>query len=519
MPHPILKTGNSSQRMHEHTTELVTNLLLPSWFDLQSTVASTSKLKNRRRRRGSKGSSRDETVAQPLNSIDIIDGDDYYEIEHVANRLRSSIREPHVEQIVLSEIQLEPAVVQAFADLLSSRNADDGWEAVFLEFCGGRLEDAIRTVLNLNNVKKLEIAAGMSQRTALRALAAGQEINDTLQELSLFSAIDEEVVGWLTQCFTHNTRLSTLRFTKCTLTESSTDPLAAFLKSIEHIEILRIDRCILDGMDRALGTILESIVGHPTLKELSIGGSLGEDSQAALSTLLTHNRLTKLCLQNRNAFAASGVNAYRNDIQWMAAPLAANTSLMVLDLSQRCLDDESLSVLSEALCNGSSRLEELRLHENHISNNGIEIFALSIRSLTSSLKRIFLHRNRFDEAGAEALLKALRQSYSIRELTIPCMGRSSLMTKYQRLINYETMLICGGKHLLKDTVVNSNEKKLPASLWPLVFERAGRLHWTPYCEYQMTGAAKWKSTQQADLLFYLLRGSTGSIQSSEIIHL
>jgi hypothetical protein len=506
--------------MHEHTTEIVTNLLLPSWFDVQSTVASTSKRNKLRRRRGRKGSSGDASVVHPLISIDIIDGEDYYEIGRIENRLRSSMREPHVEQIVLSELQLEPAVVQAFADLLRTRNADDTWEAVFLEFCGGRLEETIRTVLNLNNVKKLEIAAGTSQRTALKALAEAPEINNnTLQELSLFSAIDEEVVGWIAECFTHNTRLCNLQLIKCTVAESSIEPLALFLKSAKHIQILRIDRCIMNRMDWALGVILESVVEHPTLKELSIGGSLGVDSQVALSKLLTHGRLTKLCLQNLNAPASGGVSAHQDDMQWITGPLAANTSLKVLDLSQRCLDDKSLSVLSDALCNGSSRLEELRLHENHIGNAGIEIFASCIPSLTSSLKRIFLHRNRFDEAGAKALLKVIRQNCCIRELTIPSLGRSSLMTKYQRLINFETMLNCGGKNLLNNTVRNNNEMKFPPSLWPLVFERAGRLRWTPYCEYQMTAAFQWKRTQQADLIFYLLRGVTGSILSIETTNL
>lgn len=501
--------------MHEHTTELVTNLLLPSWFDVQSTVASKSKAS--RRRRGTR-SSGDATVVQPLNSIDIIDGDDYYEIEDIENRLKSSMREPHVEQLVLSELQLEPSVIQALTDLLKTRGTDDDcWEAVFLEFCGGDLEGAIRAVLSMGNVKKLEIAAGSSQKTALRALAIHPAANTNnnnqmLQELSLFSAIDEEVVDWLTQCFAHNSRLTTLRLTKCTLANSAVETMARFLTSNESIQVLHIDRCMLDGANGALGTLLNSLVKHPTLRELSIGGSLCEESHSALSKLLTHNRLTKLCLQNRTAIATSSDNGPLDDIRWIAAPLVANTSLKVLDLSQRCLDDISLSILSEALSTGATILEELRLHENHIGNAGIETFASCMPTMTSSLRRIFLHRNRFDESGAEFLLDAIRKSYSIRELTIPSMGRSSLMTKYQRMISYETMLNCGGKYLLKDTVRNN---KLPSSLWPLVFERAGRLHWTPYCEYQMTGAETWKRTQQADLIFYLLRGVAESVLSRE----
>ncbi|KAG7364420.1 hypothetical protein IV203_037622 [Nitzschia inconspicua] len=486
---------------------------IETWFDVQSTVESKSRAA--RRRRGTRNSG-EVTVIQPLNSIDIIDGDDYYEIEDIENRLKSSMREPHVEQLVLSELQLEPPVIHALVDLLRTRDAGDSWQAVFLEFCRGDLEGAIRAVLSLNNVRKLEIAAGIGQRTALRALATNPVTNnETLQELSLFSIIDEEVVGWLTRCFTNNSRLTTLRLIKCTFTESAHHALATFLVSTESIQILTVDRCVMNRSDGDLARCIDALVRHPALKELSIGGTLCDESRIALSKLLTRNKLTRLCLQNRNAIATSSAGTLRDDIQWIAAPIATNTSLKILDLSQRCLNDESLLALSEALRLGTSRLEELRLHENQIGNDGIEALASCIPTFTTTLRRIFLHRNRFDETGAEALLKAIRQSFSIRELTIPSMGRSSLMTKYQRLISYETMLNCGGKHLLKDTVRNCKDKQLPPSLWPLVFERSGRHHWTPYSEDQMTGADKWRRTQQADLTFYLLRGLAGSILSSE----
>jgi hypothetical protein len=131
--------------------------------------------------------------------------------------------------------------------------------------------------------------------------------------------------------------------------------------------------------------------------------------------------------------------------------------------------------------------------------------------MTSSLRRIFLHRNRFDEIGAEALLQAVRQSCAVRELTIPSMGRSALMTKYQRLISYETMLNCGGKHLLQGTVQNSRKACLAPGLWPFVFDRAGQQMTTLYSERQLSGSDAWRLTQQADLIFYLMKGAAECI--------
>ena len=140
--------------MHEHCTELVTNLLLPSWFDLQSTVNTKFKANNTHTAKNrssfssscssssSPSSNNTTSTIQPLNSIDIIDGDDYYDAEseeELVNRLKSSMREPHVEQLVLSEIVFDPPVVQALIDLLKIKT-DQYWEAVYIEFCRGQID-------------------------------------------------------------------------------------------------------------------------------------------------------------------------------------------------------------------------------------------------------------------------------------------------------------------------------------------------------------------------------------------
>ena len=502
--------------MHEHTTELVTNLLLPSWLDAPRNSSGSKSTTRRRGTRSDRGAS---TVVQPLTSIDIIDGDDYYELEDIQNRLRSSIREPHVEQLVLSELNLEPSAIPALVELLSSREGDEDtlWEAVFLEFCRGDVEAALREVLALNNVRKLEIATGLSHRTTLRALSSTPGSNQTLQELSLLTHIDQEVIEWLSQGFRSITGISKLCFVKCTFMEGSVEPLASFLRQTQSIEVLSFDRCIIQGTGENLGTLLDSLAGHMSLRELFIGGPLCDHSQLAISKLLTDNRLmSKLSLQNKTDLATSNANACQsNSIAWMEAPLSSNSTLKVLDLSQRCLDDESMQMLATALCSETSRLEEIRLHENHIGNVGVQHFASHIPRMTNSLRRIFLHRNRFDEQGAEALLEAVRQSCAIRELTIPSMGRSTLMTKYQRLISYETMLNSGGKHLLKGTVQNNRGTKLAAGLWPFIFERAGQQMTTPYSERQLSGSDAWRRTQQADLIFYLMKGAAESIFSQK----
>ena len=110
-----------------------------------------------------------------------------------------------------------------------------------------------------------------------------------------------------------------------------------------------------------------------------------------------------------------------------------SASLKVLDLSENGLNDDELQGLVDDFCYNSS-LEEVRLHENHITNKGAQLFGSRIRDMRG-LKRIFLHRNRFDEIGARDILEGIRNSDGIvEELTIPGMGPNKKMSKYQWLI-------------------------------------------------------------------------------------
>jgi hypothetical protein len=239
------------------------------------------------------------------------------------------------------------------------------------------------------------------------------------------------------------------------------------------------------------------------LKELYVGGNLCEDNmRSALSTLIIQNTLQKLSLHSRKQVSRDA----RVETSWMVPALQVNYSLKVLDLSENGLDDDGLQGLVDAFCSNSS-LEEVRLHENRITNKGAQLFGSRLRDMRG-LKRIFLHRNRFDEVSARDILEGIRNSDGIvEELTIPSMGRNKKMSKYQRLISYETCLNSGGKLLLRE------DRTFPLALWPLVFERAGSQLWTPYCDYQMQSLDKWKRTQQMDVIYCLIRSVSGIFAS------
>jgi hypothetical protein len=536
--------------MHEHTTELITNLLLPSFFDLDGIAKSKNRRKNRKKKKKngndtllpSCGDGNDvqyDNTLVPMYSIDIIDGDDYDTCDETVNRLKSTMREHDVQQLVLSEIRLDTPVVQTLIELLKTRcssrinidNDDDydekeeedennPWDGVYLQFCEGLLGSAIEQILlQVDCIHKLEIACGMNvQRECVQALSHGLGRNRSLKELSLFMTLDEDATNQLIVGLSENITLSCLRFIRCTIRLESIAPMAVFLKSDKRLQVLGFDQCTFQD-HAGLGKILHSLVRHPSLKELHVCGAIFDDGKQALSELLTYNSLTKLYLQNRTATTTPSntpklKDTHYDGLNWLTVSLVRNRSLKTLDLSYLGVDDRTLKGLFCAICvdgNGCfNSLEEIRLHENHIGNDGATLFASGMHKMSPNLKKIFLHRNRFDEIGAKALLDGIRNSCTdIRELTIPSMGRSKAMTEYQRLINFETMLNSGGRQLLRNIDAKDSNRALPSGLWPAVLERSGEQLWTPYSEFQMKTLNNWRSMQQADLLFYLIRGAVG----------
>src|SRR5210317_1445401 len=116
--------------MKQHTTELVTSLMLPNWIDLRQFVTSRSR-------------------GHPINHIDIIDGDDYGRCE-VANRIRSAMRQCELRYLILSEIEIEEDVADAVGHLLKASSRE--WEALYIEFCGGQLDLVMKSVMALDTV-------------------------------------------------------------------------------------------------------------------------------------------------------------------------------------------------------------------------------------------------------------------------------------------------------------------------------------------------------------------------------
>ena len=455
--------------MRSHTTEIVTSLLLPDWIDLRRVV-------------------RSKAGKDPINYIDIIDGDDYGRSE-AAGRLRSAMQQNKLKYLVLSEIEMHGAVIEALVDLLGS--APGPWEAVYLEFCEGELDKTMDAVFALDNVKKLEIA-GDIKSDCIHSISNCLKKCNSLKELSLLMTLDFHSAGILIDGLVSNTGLRGLKLTKSTLRRDSIAPLTEFFSNNEKLEALHLDRCIVSESD--FTALLSSLTSLSTLKELSIGGMpYTEENELALLNLMNKDTLNTLCLQGLTPSGCRGLNEVLMTSAWNG-----KQSLRILDLSGNNLDDKNAELLVEYLCSNAT-LEEVRLHDNSITNTGACLLGQKLHAM-KGLKRLFLHRNDFDEKGAKAILEGVRNNVRIQEVKIPAKGGSKKMARLQVLINYEACLNAGGKQVLQN-------RQFPLKLLPQVFKRAGKSLFSPYCAAQMQSMAKWKCVQQTDVIFYLLRHS------------
>jgi Ran GTPase-activating protein (RanGAP) involved in mRNA processing and transport len=455
--------------MKTHTNEVVTNLLLPSWLDLRSIVASIS-------------------TGVSTNHIDIIDGNDYGRCETV-RRLRSAMQHCKLQYLVISEIDMDENIIEALMDLL--RAAPGPWEAVYLEFCEGKLDRTMESLFPLDTIKKLEVAGTISL-SCMQAISEGLKQCKSLQELALLSTLDSQNVSTLIDGLKANTGLRALKFIKSTLMEDSIDSLVEFFRHNAKIEEVSLDRCIASESD--LVALLTSLTDLLTLKELSIAGiACGEEIRLALLNLIRQNTLSRLSLRGLGSTGGNGMNELL-----MSHALSDNHSLRILDLSGNSLDDHTLEILIETM-RSNATIEEVRLQENCITNKGACILGRRLHELRG-LKRIFLHKNEFNENGIKAILYGIQRNHRIHEVTVPAVSGITKMSRLHVLINYETCLNAGGKQILRS-------RQFPIGLWPQVFERAGKVLFSPYCESQMKSLSKWKRVQQMDVMFYLLRHS------------
>lgn len=465
--HAVCIRHEKKLQMKQHTTELVRSLLLPSWLDLRHFVTSP-------------------TNGHPIHHVDIIDGNDYGRCETVS-RLRSATRHCDLEYLVLSQIEIDEDVTEALVDLLKASKRH--WEGLYMEFCGGKLDQAMSSILALDIVRKLEVA-GAINLSCMNAISEGLRVNNGLMELSLFTTLDFDTTRVLIQGLEASEGLQSLKLIKSTIQKDAINELARFFRCNGKLKSLSLDSCIC--YHEGMVTLLDSVSKNPTLEELSVSNVLLESSSLpGICNFIARNTLKRLSLRDQRSNGTIGLERFL-----LSGALSDNNSLQILDLSKSKLDDRALKLLIPRI-QYNLTLKELHLEETCVTDDGA-VFLGKKMHLLNGVQRIFLHKNEFSTVGLTAILEGTRRSHLVHEVTVTVDSSRRSVYRLQVLINYETCLNAAGKHLLQN-------REISVGLWPKVFERAGSILFSPYAKSQMRSARSWRKVQQMDVIFHMLR--------------
>jgi Ran GTPase-activating protein (RanGAP) involved in mRNA processing and transport len=185
----------------------------------------------------------------------------------------------------------------------------------------------------------------------------------------------------------------------------STFQLKAVLRRNTALEYLDLTSTALGRA--GLAEIAPVLYRNTSIKSLDLTDNDLHDTESAnvLRELIRRNKtITSLCIAD-NAF---GCNAAA--VRSIAEGVRSNTTLQQLDLGRCGLDDQGISVLTNALTIRNASLLELNLHNNYITSVGVRALVEDSMGAMKTLTKLCLSYNRIGNEGATTLADALRRN-------------------------------------------------------------------------------------------------------------
>lgn len=247
----------------------------------------------------------------------------------------------------------------------------------------------------------------------------------------------------------------------------------------EHcrLEKVSLHSCHLE--DAEVSVLVGALHWHPSLMELRLSMNYcQEEGTLALCRLL---RSPFSFLQTLDISYQDNWDDRKYFAHYASALSDARCPLRQLNLASNFVGDEQFSLLLQALQN-NTRLEKLQLRDNRITDKGIKEMVQALPQL-SSLRRLDVSQNRHGIEVVRDLQESLCGQTALTELVI------DYGSQFPR-IAYYTALNRAGRYCKSVT-------RLPLGLWPLIFERSGKV---------LTSVEQTAGISEADLLFDLLRG-------------
>jgi Ran GTPase-activating protein (RanGAP) involved in mRNA processing and transport len=444
-------------------------------------------------------------------------------------------------ELDLREVNFDYGKAGALVDLIRGKP----WQSVKLSMCIGLVNDVLMACMS-QQVTRFHLQSGVNHET-LFALSFGLKYSKPLLHLSLSVDISRESANWLTKAIARNTWLETLDLSSSSIDGPAVGSLGFALRLNRTLKKLIFDGCYLK--DDQVSSLLMALQDHPELRVLSLQqNSCHTQGMSAIASLLHYNDLERLDLsyliRKKKTEATPELQEERKQEQLKQGEKedkpddkkdetgdgdekddegskeddtsdneqddenkeqetpdgeeqedpnkVKNTSLKVLHLAGNGLGDVFIqSILG--IFGKHSALEDLNLFGNRITDFGLNLIIDKLPQL-EHLKCLWVGHNSFSIAAGKDLVDVMRTNYTLEDVNLRSMddGTEAL----QKNIEFYARLNRGGRRIHG----SKNKVQTPLSLWPLVLERANRVHWGGATNNTL------RNTHAADTIFCLIQG-------------
>mmetsp|Transcript_13238 Transcript_13238/g.22061 ORF Transcript_13238/g.22061 Transcript_13238/m.22061 type:complete len:1105 (-) Transcript_13238:224-3538(-) len=194
-------------------------------------------------------------------------------------------------------------------------------------------------------------------------------------------------------------------------------------KNLENVMPTGIDdgkgaRRLLHSYVEEVCKVEKKTVPHNTINYELLSEDFKQQSFVDQVNHVQMNSITQLSHMARQncLFPKNSTNKKRHYIHYAQRLKQNDTTLLRARLSSEALDDTIIKILENGL-KKNTILEHLQLHQNSITDAGIEIICTALR-WHPALHTIWLGANRFSDIGARHLSLLLKRNHIIKELNI-----------------------------------------------------------------------------------------------------
>jgi hypothetical protein len=386
------------------------------------------------------------------------------------------VNEQH-KVVLIRSIYFSPVLCASLSQAMRGRH----WKKVEMRQVRGDVTTAMAACMSLNEIEELHLAlyddTEMQYKAWVALGMAMQKVNSQLKILRLHTKYSAQQMEKLAEGLKSEfTPLEVLDLNWSTIEDEAVRELAAGLHENKALNQIKFYECHLG--DHQVAQLVDSVVHHPKLTLLDFTGNrAGPLTSASLANLLRSSHTIETLNFN---YLLCGDCVERLEIELIAPALGNNSSLRILDLTNRAIADEDTEILCRVLCESNNTLVELRLGMNRITDEGIHVLANMMPDM--SLERLSLWGNPFTDKGVKVLAEGLARNFTLVELDLTshyCLTEA---------IPYYCGVNRAGRRLM-------HTANIPLGLWPLVLERLRYIVMPHGCK-----------TTTHDLMMYMLRG-------------